>query len=247
MNINNYTFRDLYRSFTITKSKMALDWFAEIMDVPERCDSVFSYCYIDSEAGMTFDCLHPAVFDTEEVVQRSAIEHVYKIRAGYYRNNESPMKIIHGSEKVLTPVFAEYVQFIDTNYSNEDIEGVRELVNLDGLREPDFPDDIKTIIYKEGMEPEQVWVRTIRPNKLFITEEKALDILNKGAFGANPPKLEDLVGSTYMDRRIHGILLNEPNQDFGVHDGDAVVIVPQQLGDNMLAIIDFRPFVETIV
>lgn len=241
MNINDYAFRDLYRSLVITKSEIMLDQFSEIMEVPSRCDSIFSYCYIDNEAGMSFECLHPAVFDTEEIVQRTNIEHGFKIRSGYYRSHESPMKIIPDGEKHLSPLFKEYIESFNQFYSSEDLEEIRAVTAWDSLREPDFPDDIKAIIYKEGMEPEQVWVRTIKPNKIFITEEKALDLLNKGFFGDSPPMLEDIAGSTYSDLRMCCILLNEPNQNFGVHMNDEVVVHPRILNDNWIALIEFEP------
>ena len=94
-------------------------------------------------------------------------------------------------EKLEPRFYKKYAPRIDKlkQYdASEDVEKSREFDFLDGCREPSFPDDVRVLFIKEGLKPEECWVR----------------IIGLG------------------DHVLIGKLLNQPYQEFGVHEGDTI-------------------------
>lgn len=65
-------------------------------------------------------------------------------------------------EKLEPRFYKKYVQRIEKlkQYdAPEDVEKSREFEFLDGCREPNFPDDVRVLFAKDGLKPEECWVR----------------------------------------------------------------------------------------
>ena len=40
---------------------------------------------------------------------------------------------------------------------------IRGALDLDPLRHDEYPDDLRAVLTREGLNPEQVWVRSVKP------------------------------------------------------------------------------------
>jgi len=203
----DFYFRDICYSFVRIKDKNALAQLKEIMVVPDRCDSVFAYCYIDQDAGITFEILHPAVYGKKEIVARESLSMSIKVRAEDYRKSNPVLDIFLDGKSLLSPLFIDYIDSINREYrADDDVEEARTLFQWDSLRARDFPDYIRALLYKDEFQPEQVWVKS----------KKA------------------------VDGHIHGVLVNEPDHNYGVHVGDEVVILPYRSYDELIGLIQLH-------
>lgn len=55
--------------------------------------------------------------------------------------------------------YAPRIEKLKQYDASEDLEKSREFDFLDGCREPSFPDDVRVLFSKEGLKPEECWVR----------------------------------------------------------------------------------------
>ena len=98
------------------------------------------------------------------------------------------------------------IKITNEGYSTEDDDKLRSIERLDKFRHEDFPDDIKVILFKEGMKPEQVWMRT---EQYLVEQDGAMCIEAK--------------------------LLNEPYNDFGIHINDVCKIIISSINGEDIA------------
>lgn len=160
--------------------------------VPDKVDSdgVFVWPYIDQQAGLSFRYLCPANVDGVNWVALERDKSILALfRAGALEN------AVWCPTGIDPHDFEELTFETDKAYEpdNEAVWKLRELVFIDPIRHPLFPDDIQAFLVKEGFHTEQVWLN-----------------------------LCDL-----RDNVIFGRLLNEPDQNLGVHEGD---VLPLALG-----------------
>ena len=178
---------------------------AENISICAEDKGFLAYGYIDNEAGFSFRIICSANIDNNSLTYGEfSKETVYIVRKGFFNNCE----FIDIEQYGLTiqdfdSDICEYIQFIDEHYKcREETEEMRKLTFLDSLRNPNYPDDIQVILYKKGMQPEQVWV------KCYI----------------------------YTDKELFGLLLNEPNQDFGVHNGSIIEFAPVKTEEGLICV-----------
>ena len=98
--------------------------------------------------------------------------------------------------KALSKRYATEIEITNSGYSDENDEALRSITCLDKFRHDDFPDDVLAVLYLPGMKPERIWVRPVQ-----------------------------LIGNTGGRHYFFALLLNEPFSDYGVHNGDQVVLV----------------------
>ena len=169
----------------------------------ETANGVLLYCYIDHEAGITFEIMaagnvreNGKGFDFENILECADNEIRSFIRFEAIADEEYIG--LQVNEDLCNELFAKKLEVIEMYEPSEDIAETREMDFLDGSRDPIYVDDILVLFVKDGLENETIWVR-----------------------------LEG-VG----DNVILGSLLNEPYQDFGCHLGDTVSIYIHKTEDD---------------
>ena len=105
-------------------------------------------------------------------------------------------ELIPIENKALQKRYARDIEITNSCYSNENDEALRAITYLDKFRHYDCPDDILAILYMQGMKPEKIWIRPTQ-----------------------------FIGDKGGRRYFFAKLLNEPFSDYGVHNGDQVVLV----------------------
>ena len=207
MKLSECSFRGLYRQCIILKGKRTLDTAKEMLEkhlyeLPINMDSVLCYCYIDAYAGMSFDFLCLAYFDTGEPDFKSYEKLLAeKIRLFYRYGAVQDDEIKFFLSDV--SVFNRRSAMIDEGYHrDEKVLPTRTIKEIDHLRYIQNPDDIGVLLRKDGLQTEQVWVRL----------------------------------SGVENGNLAGLLLNEPNSDFGVHTGDTVHVQVTTRGNEVYAL-----------
>ena len=120
-------------------------------------------------------------------------------------NKEIGMKIRADEEKVRNAVlvsnkallarYADRIEILDIYYEDAEVVNARAMTELDPFRHPLYPDDLFVFFLAPDKHYEQMWVRC-----------------GKYLFDADGIKV------------FSGTLLNEPNRDMGIHDGDEVKV-----------------------
>ena len=156
---------------------------------PEYPDYV-AYGYIDRECGLSLHVLGSArIVDGETEYLHDLEDRALTLRSGGIEAVECAQVV----DSALSE-YAERITSVKEGYGMDDPQLVelRGIRMLDQFRHPQYPDDIRALIFKEGIEGvEQVWLRTCATNE---------------------------------DFGILARLLNEPNADFGAHEGDILPI-----------------------
>lgn len=125
----------------------------------EEADYYLGYGYIDHEAGVTIEVLALAKVGEEvEIFDANPNHASTKIRIGEL--TDTPMIIVNDGDGRIRNEFAEILDIIDEGYTQNDmIEESREYDFLDEFRDERYIDDVRVILYKENLKPEEVWVR----------------------------------------------------------------------------------------
>ena len=145
------------------------DVFAELQGYtpPADVDSCLSYCYYDSEAGLSFHFLCFANFDNESIDMNS-----YEVQLTPRSVNLFRYEPIYEVKKYTkdSSAFTERIQIVNAGYhNNEKVLPIRELTEIDHLRCESHPDDIKVLLRKDELETEEPFVRLteIKESKLY--------------------------------------------------------------------------------
>ena len=173
MLMKDYSFRDLYKQFFLVKGGKLVDGTKETFlkynkyTPPTDVDACLGYCYIDSQAGISFHLLCFANFDNENIDMDSYVNQVSTKSWNLFRYNP-----IFEIKKYTGDIsaFAARIQMINTNYhTNESILPTRNITEIDHLRHDGCPDDIRVFLSKKGLGMECPWVRLteIKENQLF--------------------------------------------------------------------------------
>lgn len=201
--IGETNFRDLFHKIVYVKSTPELlKGLSDNIEINAEDDGFLAYGYIDEEAGFSFRILCSANISKGGLTRGAFNKDVGVImRRGQL--NEFEYMNLDGSN-IETSDFAEYISVINDVYKceNQQTEEIRGFTFLDSFRNSDYPDDIQVILVKDGINPEQVWVRCW----------------------------------AYTDNELFGKLLNEPYNDFGVHNGSIIGFAPVEFEDGLLCI-----------
>jgi len=202
--IRDANFRSLYHKLVYIRCPEIIERLAGAgIEIINGSDGVIAYGYIDEQCGLSFHVFGAAsIKEGVELIKGSKDE---KAMLLLRRGSVAECNFVNLDEVGIS--CAEYIPMIkmirdnyDTN--NEAKENMRRMDFLDNFRNDDFPDDVAVVIFSDGLQPEQVWMRCVD-----VTEEM-----------------------------LYGTLLNEPNQDYGVHEGDKVGFVPIERNDGLLLV-----------
>lgn len=116
-------------------------------------------------------------------------------------------ELIPIENKALNKRYTTEIEITNAGYSDENDKFLRSITYLDKFRHYDCPDDVLAVLYLQGMKPERIWVRPVQ----FIGDNE---------------------GRHYFFAK----LLNEPFSDYGVHNGEQVVLVIDKQGEEDIAI-----------
>ena len=171
-------------------------------------NSSLVYGYIDKSAGFSYKVLGLTYYDEGDYTLVWPNDEVgLTVRAECFHNFE----IIPIENKALEKRFSTMLKITNECYSTEEDNKLRSITRLDKFRHEDYPDDIKVILFKEGMKPEQVWMRTTE----YLKENENLLFLRAE-------------------------LLNQPYENFGVNLGDVCVVTICDVQDEDLAVAFFN-------
>lgn len=200
--IKSVNFRSLYHKLVYIRCPEIIERLAGSgVEVIRGSDGIIAYGYIDEQCGLSFHVFGAAgVRDGVELVKGMKDE---KAMLLLRRGSVAECSFVDLNEAgVSYPEYISLINMVRENYDtdNEAKENMRKMDFLDEFRNADFPDDVAVVIFSEGLQPEQVWMRCVD-----VTEEM-----------------------------LYGTLLNEPNQDYGIHEGDKVGFVPIERKDGLL-------------
>lgn len=124
----------------------------------EGYPDAIAYCYVDDDLGVCFSCLAAAraVDGTLELLD------AFSDVALTMRRATVADALCAAIPRTVLAAFEDAIAAIDEEYgADEFTQGMRELAELDGLRNPDFPDVIKAVLMNPS-EPdsyELVWAK----------------------------------------------------------------------------------------
>lgn len=159
MNYKELGFRPFYKNFSILlKNDNIMDIVADL-EVDEVFDGVLVYGYVDHEAGFTFEILSLALQGDEGGFKFYDLPNdiTYKIRADAVKDCECLF-----SEDVFEKymeLFKDKISSLETYEENENVAKSRRFDFLDPFRHEECIDDVQVVLLKDGLQPEQVWVR----------------------------------------------------------------------------------------
>lgn len=158
--INSFSFRQLAGHYVLLMNiprERLRAYNSEFLHM-EGDNALLTYGYIDHHAGLSFEVLcFVKVYENGK----------YELRP---ENNNISFKIRY--DGMVGDVFilpydismAEYsnkVKMISDGYNHSDeVNEIRKLKEIDADRHPQYPDDVRALLFKDGVKTEIVWVRT---------------------------------------------------------------------------------------
>ena len=193
------SFRDLYHHICLISLNDGLRCITENFPHASTATHILTYCYVDHTAGLTFEVL--ACVKQNGQGQMEVSEGTPSVSAKCRYGSLTDCSLWVTDFPALQKAFAAQIQRIQKSYTpNAQIASLRDAVELDAFRHPEFPDDILVMLFRQGLQPEGCWVRC----------------------------------ESFDQNGFYGILLNEPDFDFGVHSGDAVSFSPTEVDGDIL-------------
>ena len=149
------TFRDIEHNLCIALDTNTVKILNPIFS--EVANAVLCYGYIDKQAGLTYEVLAPVLYiDGEYSIIGEDNTVGVKVRAETYKDIE----VIPIKNTALLEKFNERIDVIHKYYYSEDsVELTRSQTSIDMFRHPFYPDDVEVLLFKQGYNPEKVWVR----------------------------------------------------------------------------------------
>lgn len=129
-------------------------------DLPEDADGALAYGYIDPTQGLTLEVLAPARMEDGRVFSEldlmRALNVSAKLRAGGVDPNAAVA--FPADQGALANSYADHLANIARFYAvSESRAATRDDADIDGLRHPEYPDDVQVILYDEEAGTELVW------------------------------------------------------------------------------------------
>lgn len=203
--VKDADFRDLLGGAVYIK-----DAFAYLSRSPEDLGidadgypDVVAYCYVDDEMGMCFRCLYAARVEGNVIELQDAFADV-ALTLRLETMLDALCAPLDGDAVIS---YAEQLAAMESEHPVDDFtQGMRELAELDGLRNPAFPDVIKTVLVRanENDGYELVWAKPVEP-----------------AEGEKPQCV---------------LMSEPSSEAFGVHEGDSLPLTFQKQPDGLIAV-----------
>lgn len=145
----------------------------------EELNGLIGYCYIDYTEGISFQpCA--AISSGGDWLQLRDLPnyetmYVFRFRdndiSNTYKQGDRVMELHNIPEDALLmnpedlnmdmSMFDKFIERFEHYKPSEDVTHIRELRHLDRFRNELYPDDVQVLLYREGKDIEQVWVRTM--------------------------------------------------------------------------------------
>jgi hypothetical protein len=158
--VDLHNFRNFYHRICFVKSEKLVR-ICEMagFDRTERNNGMILYGYIDRGHGLSFLAICCANIAADGSIENAQLAHNISLRISPDNIQDAEFFDVMETNCDVT----DFLPFIERQMYFEDnslqLDLMRRSTDLDPLRHPEFPDDIRVVLYKEGMDPEQVWVR----------------------------------------------------------------------------------------
>ncbi|MGN0384374.1 MAG: hypothetical protein ACI4EX_00630 [Lachnospiraceae bacterium] len=189
-------FRDITDRIIIVLNKEIIVRSFGNTSVTKNLNGLIGYCYIDYTEGISFQpCA--AVSAGEDWLKLKDLPnyetmYVYRFRdneiSNSYRQGEKTMELYNIPEDALImypenlnmdmSMFDAFIERFTHYAPSEEVAHIRELKHLDPFRNDLYPDDLRVLLYREGKDIEQVWVRT-----MFLSEHTMFGKLLNEPYG----------------------------------------------------------------
>lgn len=161
-----FSFRAIIGKMVIIKDKALIEAVHK-SKLNEKSDSILTYCYVDDQAGITFEYLCPYNIGLRAMFVQRDKDYSYKLRFASVADCEI---LIIDSDKSGEKLIDDRIDMIKKGYkTSEDIKKFRTWGFIDHLRSKEYPDDIIVGLFKNGLEGEGLYIKLIKEenNKLF--------------------------------------------------------------------------------
>ena len=186
MLFNNANFRDLLYSPIIVKSEkdaeyqeklfnienINLENFEEEFDrisIDRKVNAMFLFPFLDYDRGFSFLLVTTGLIDGDEITlyDRPNFDTFQVIRKDSLNDKEFFfLKDLFINNDFDIEYYVNYaIRQTESYRDNDEIEMLRFFEELDSCRNEDFPDDFLVYFFKEGLNPEGMWVRGMELKK----------------------------------------------------------------------------------
>ena len=158
--VSKSIFRDFYHQIVYLRcGKLCERLSAMGFERTPENDGILAYGYIDRQAGLSFRGLCCASIDSDGQMQLSPGKEntIMVFRAGFVEDAMFFNMMESNCDLSAFLPIVEMTMCYDTD--NAYLEGMRYFTSLDKFRHPEYPDDVKVLLWKEGCSVEEVWVR----------------------------------------------------------------------------------------
>lgn len=202
-------FRDIAGRLLVVECPLLKRLDKTAIVVPAGADAVLAYVYVDHEQGLSLYALAPTSFASGSIFHEASFP-VAQGQLVLLRSGSIPPEsrvLFPDDAKALEGRSAEQIEQVEKSHDpSEGVLAAREVGQVDGLRSPEYPDDVYAILTSDGLSPEGVWFR-----------------------------LEGIAG----EGMLAGVLLNEPDADYPVHEGDLMAIALTESEDKSPMLLTF--------
>ena len=194
-NLDRVDFRDIDQQFLLVKgidlkTKMTIE--AAGFRIRPDDNAMLVYCYIDYEAGLSFELICAAcVFDDGEVsLEPSNKTTSFKFRYGAFNGD-----VGYFTNKSQLIPYLDRISGISTAYDvSEEIKSIRDIRELDRSRTAGYPDDIIVYFIKEGYQTEGIWCKVTDADPVNrVIKMRLLNQPNTTAFGKRMGDIVDVI------------------------------------------------------
>ena len=158
MKYKDVGFRAVYHRFIVIKGDESALNAIEGFPGAEQANAVLAYGYYDREAGLTLEALAAAVADENGFrYLKGPDDTSSKIRMEAVAGTE--FEVCTDDNGKMKEAFSDKLSMLKIYDASEDIEMSRQMTFLDPCRDDYFIDDIRVRLLKDGLTPEECWVR----------------------------------------------------------------------------------------
>lgn len=192
MLFNEATFRNLLYTMIIVKSREDAEYQEKLFNidsidlenfekefesisVEKDVNAMLLFPYLDYTQGISFLLVTTGLIEDDKVIlyNRPNFNTFQIIRKDTLKDKEFfyLKDLLINDDFDLEYYFNYAINQTETYRKNEDVEILRAFEEIDSCRNEDFPDDFLVYFFKEGLNPEGMWVRGIELKKDHILAE----------------------------------------------------------------------------
>lgn len=147
----------------------------ESISVEKDVNAMLLFPYLDYTQGISFLLVTTGLIEDDKVIlyNRPNFNTFQIIRKDTLKDKEFfyLKDLLINDDFDLEYYFNYAINQTETYRKNEDVEILRAFEEIDSCRNEDFPDDFLVYFFKEGLNPEGMWVRGIELKKDHILAE----------------------------------------------------------------------------